>query len=271
MRAKRYVWNDRQVIGHGQSSSVVATGAPWLYLLNDLGLTPLNIITKLEKNPKKIIIFPGHNVGVHAKYNIKETLENYMFAIPLGSQVTVCLFWMDFCDPETRRGISELGWQVETVGYVPRLPVPDSTQGGRQNFLLELFNLFSDANLILTDNLSTGLFYALSLNVQVMYIPTKQMVEYETEVNGIMGITGIRSKGFFNSEKLWIQEYFPEILKTKAEPNKFLEFAWNQLGYKNFLENESGIKFKWIKSEPDQKALDLYRRRLNSIKEKFSL
>ena len=265
-RANRYVWNDRQHRGHGLNSATLATGSPWLYLLGELGLNPANIKTKLKKDPNKVVIFPGHNIDTYHKYAIEETIENYLSIIPSGSKVTVCLFWTDFCDPILRRYFSDLGWTVESMGYVPRLPLPDSTIGGRQNFLLELFNLFSDASLILTDNASTGLFYALSLNVSARYIPSQQLIEFESIVNKSVGLSGKRPEGFFNSEMLWVESHFPQLIETKNEPNKFLEFAWEELGYKNFLENESGIKFKWINGNSNVQALDLYSERLSSIK-----
>jgi hypothetical protein len=264
--AKRYVWNDRQLSPYGGASSVMATGAPWLYLLSDLGLNANNIEKRLKKDPKKVIIFPGHNVVSYFKYEITETIENYKSKIPQGSKVIVCLFWLDFCDPSIRKAFQDLGWEVVCMGYVPRLPKPDSTQGGRPNFLLELFTLFADASLLLTDNFSTGVLYALSLNLNVMYIESEQLVEVEKVGNEILGLVGPRSYGFFNSEKLWMKAYIPEILETDGKPKTFLNFALDELGYKNFLENIEGESFEWVKSEVDGKSLELYTEKFNSIK-----
>jgi hypothetical protein len=264
-RAKRYVWNDRAKSAYGEDSSVFATGSPWLYLLSDLGLTPLNIGTKIKKNPKKVVIFPGHNVDTYFKYNIETIRQHFLPFVPEESQVTVCLFWTDFCDPSVRRKFTELGWNVESMGYVPRVPNPDSIQGGRPNFLLELFNLFIDTRLIITDNASTGLLYALTLDTEVMYVPSIQIKEHESIGNSLLGLDDNRPTGFFSTEIAWVSNYLPSLFETKTSPTKFLDFAWSELGYDNFLKNKSGGKFEWINSNVHPNALSLYRSRLESI------
>jgi len=264
--AKRYVWNFRQKLAYGENPNVIATGAPWLYLLGDLGLNPTNIETLLKKKPQKVVVFPSHNVETYWKYDIDKTIQNFTDRIPPGSEVTVCLFWLDFCDPNTRRAFANLGWEVVSMGYVPRLPKPDLTLGGRQNFLLELFNLFADTSLVVTDNASTGLFYALSLGVQVSYAHSDQLAKVEKTYNQNIGLGMNRPVGFFNSEKLWVEAFFPQLLETKFNPKKFLKYAWEELGYDRFIENKDGGKFEWIDSKADTNSIDLYKDRFKSIK-----
>ena len=268
--AQRYVWNERQKGAYRGDKSVSDTGSAWLYLLNDLGLTPENIRERLKKNPKKVIILPSHNTGIHFKYSIVESLENYLPYIPSGSDVVVCLYWIDFCDPSIRRAIGELGWKVASNGWAPRLPVPDLTQGGRQNFLLEFFALFNDATLTLTDNFSSGLLYALSLDAEVTYIPSKQFKELDRIGNQAEEHLKISElPGFFPTEELWVKHHLPQLIETKVKSRKFLDFAWDELGYKSFLKNEDGAKFKWIESGAEPSAIYLYQKRLESLKELY--
>jgi hypothetical protein len=269
-RAKRYVWNHRHKVAYGADDLVVTTGSPWLYLLSALGITPENMPHKLKKEPKKVVVFPGHNVGTYFKYDLQKLGQHFLPFIPKDSKVTVCLFWTDFCDPVIRKSFTDLGWAVESMGYVPRLPSPDSTQGGRQNFLLELFSLLSTAELFLTDNASSGLFYAMSLNLEIMYIPSLELQNYESVGNSLIGLDNNRLAGFFSSEKLWVEHYLPSLFDTKNKPSRYVNFSWNELGYEYFLTNESGYKFDWINSGADPRALDLYNIRFKEVKNSLS-
>lgn len=265
-RAQRYVWNETQKRAYKGDKSVLDTGSAWLYLLSDLGLTPENIGARLKKDPKKVVILPSHNVGIYFNYSIVASLENYLPYIPFGSDVVVCLYWIDFCDPSIRRAIEELGWKVASNGWVPRLPSPDLTNGGRQNFLLEFFALFNDTTLVLTDNFSSGLLYALSLDTEVAYIPSKQFMEFDRIGNQAAGHLKVAElPGFFPSEELWVKHHLPQLIETKVKSRKFLDFAWDELGYKSFLKNEDGSKFKWIESGAEPSAIYLYQKRLESL------
>ena len=270
-RAKRYVWNERHKLAYGADDSVVTTGSPWLYLLSALGITPENITQKLKKEPNKVVVFPGHNVETYFKYDIQNLSQHFLPFIPENSNVTVCLFWTDFCDPAIRRSFTDLGWAVESMGYVPRLPTPDSTQGGRQNFLLELFSLLSTAELFLTDNASTGLFYAMSLNLEVMYIPSLELQKYESVANSLIGLDDKRPAGFFPSEKLWVEHYLPSLFDTKNKSRRYVDFSWSELGYKYFKNNQSGSKFDWINGDADPRAIDLYKSRFEEVKNSLSI
>ena len=269
-RAKRYVWNERHKLAYGADDSVVTTGSPWLYLLSALGITPENITHKIKKQANKVVILLGHNVETYFKYDIQNLSQHFLPFIPENSNVTVCLFWTDFCDPAIRRSFTDLGWAVESMGYVPRLPTPDSTQGGRQNFLLELFSLLSTAELFLTDNASTGLFYAMSLNLEVMYIPSLEIQKYESVANSMIGLDDKRPPGFFPSEKLWVEHYLPSLFDTKNNSRRYLNFSWNELGYKYFLNNQLGSKFEWINGGADPRAMDLYINRFKEVNNSLS-
>jgi len=264
--ANRYVWNDRQSELSATAYRTVAVGAPWLYMLNDLGLEPTNIEDRLPKLKNKVIIFPGHNTGYLFSFDVMGSIEEFKSIIPKDSEVTVCLFWLDFCDPSIRNAYKKQGWKVESVGATLRGSQPDSLNGGRPTVLIEMFNLLKDASLFITDDISTGLFYALSLNLSVQFIETQSLKNFnETWINHQRNNNpqALKNrKGFYSTGVDWASNYFIEIFDTKTHPRKFLDFSWGELGYEAFRRNPNGEKFVWIPNQTTEDSLTRYSKRL---------
>jgi len=264
-RANRYVWNFRQEKLLSQVYSVKATGAPWLYMLNNLGISPENVIEKLPKKNNKVLIFPSHNLDWDIKLDLSASLKSFKSRVDQNSVVVVCLFWLDFIDPKIRRLYLDEGWEVVCAGYCPRGVTADSIHGGRQSFLLELFNIMSDANVILTDDLSTGLIYALSLGVKVQYFTNTESVRWEKD--SIRRHESYKPmEGFYRNPREWFENYFPSVFATEYEPKSFVEFAWDELGYNAFNANRNSRKFEWIERKVNINAVDIYVDSLKQIK-----
>lgn len=264
--ANRYVWNDRHSELSNSSYRTVAVGAPWLYMLNNLGLDPTNIEIKLPKLKNKVIIFPGHNTGYLFSFDLNNSIEEFKLLIPENSEVIVCLFWLDFCDPSIRKAYQRQGWRVESVGATIRGSQPDTLNGGRTTVLIEMFHLLKDASLFITDDISTGLFYALSLNISVQFIETQSLKNFnKTWIDYLKNHHPkalSNRKGFYSTAVDWAGNYFSEIFETKTLPRKFLDFSWNELGYEAFKRNLNGQKFVWIPNQTKKDASHNYSQRL---------
>lgn len=261
--AQRYVWNNRHENIVSQLANVKAVGAPWLYMLSDLGITPTNIESKLPKKANKVVIFPSHNTNSPIRFNHLNIIDLFASRMPPNSEVTVCLFWLDFCDQQIRNAYLGKGWAVECAGYVSRGVFPDSIQGGRPTFLLSLFEILKDANLVFTNEIATGMFYALSLGAKLSYFTDDNSAIYETLTTNIVED---RLPGFFNKPSEWAKEYFPDIFSTEFYPKAFLDFSWHELGYDAFLNNLDANKFNWVKSDSNHFALTMYSERLSVVK-----
>lgn len=236
-------------------------------MLNNLGLDPSNIEVRLPKSKNKVIIFPGHNTGFLFSFDLIGSIEEFKSLIPKNSEVTVCLFWLDFCDPSIRNAYQKQGWKVESVGATIRGSQPDALNGGRPTVLIEMFNLLKDASLFITDDISTGLFYALSLNLTVQFIETQSLKNFNEAWINYQRSSNPKAlknrKGFYSTGIDWASNYFNEIFETKTHPRKFLDFSWGELGYEAFKRNLKGEKFVWIPNQTKEDSLLKYSNRLD--------
>jgi len=113
------------------------------------------------KEHSSILYFPEHSwVGDVLLHDL--TRSNPLFQVNPES-ITVCLGWGDFTSPHTRRVYERNGWRVECAG-ISNNSIPMSPLGGRITFLKELFDLISSHEIVVSDQITTGLFYSALLN-----------------------------------------------------------------------------------------------------------
>lgn len=265
--ANRYVWNYRHENLVSPVANVKAVGAPWIYMLSDLGLTPSNIERNLPKKVNKIVIFPSHNTNSSIRFDHLDVIDLFESRVPPNSAVIVCLFWLDFCDPQIRKAYLNKGWSVECAGYVSRGNFPDSIHGGRPTFLLSLFEILKDANIVFTNDIATGMFYSLSLGAKISYFTNYPTMLYETLTTNK---NENRLPGFFDKPSDWAKEYFPDIFSTELHPKPFLDFSWSELGYDAFRDNLNATKFNWVKGDSNPEALIMYAEHLAKIKSEIN-
>ena len=162
--------------------NVVSIGAVGIYELLNQGISrnklesnivsfcnsfswPESMDAQLEvlKTHSKVLYFPEHSwVGDVLHHNVSN--KNPLLQLdPIT--VTVCLGWGDFTSPEVRRVYKTFGWRIECVG-ISNNPIPMSPLGGRITFLAELFKLIDSHDIIVADQITTGLFYSALLNKQ---------------------------------------------------------------------------------------------------------
>jgi hypothetical protein len=108
-----------------------------------------------------VIYFPEHSwVGDVLSYVIDK--NNPLLSLN-PSAVTVCLGWGDFTSPKVRSIYKNLGWRIECAGISNNV-IPMSPMGGRSTFMKSLFELIRSHEIVVADQLTTGLFYAALLN-----------------------------------------------------------------------------------------------------------
>lgn len=266
--ANRYLWTEERLLNYSKKENASAVGAPWLYMLADLGITKENVIDKLPKNKTKVVLFPGHS-DLHPGYtNILDQIKQMYKNIPKNSHAVVCLYWVDFMNPALREEIEAMNLEVYTAGYVSLIPYQDTSHAGRPNFLLELFNMVRDADLIITSELATSTFYAMSLGAKVCYTPINTERQLSNDFSTTLGPK--ENKYFFKSTSEWIESFFPLFYTTTQNPQTFIDFAWDELGLESFKKNISGAKFKWKNAKANKHSIIVYQNRLTQIKRKIA-
>ena len=158
-------------------------GSPFLYALSNLGYTQIemsNLISKSVGNfdwprenieqhrylseLKKILYMPLHtwdgDVHVHQLPD-----DSPLFGLK-NSKVTALLGFLDFCDPNVRNYYIEMGWNVECAG-VRSSKITGSPAGSRNKFLYNLHEIMSKHEIIVSNEFTTGLYYAASIGKKI--------------------------------------------------------------------------------------------------------
>ena len=151
----------------------IVIGAPFCHLTKFLS----NIGYPAVRIKRRLLYFPSHShMGIRLS-TLNEDLFRSQVKIfrDFGfdpTETTVCLFWLDYIDPEIRQHYLRLGFEVTCVGYKGNQvqESPSSDQGGRVTFLLELYDLIQSHETIITDSLDTSFLYAALLSKSVIYL-----------------------------------------------------------------------------------------------------
>lgn len=127
--------------------------------------------SSIESKESKILYFPSHSFHAsEAKIELEvlDHLKNF-------GDVTVSLYWLDFLDPRIRFEIEARNCRVVCMGYrgSNMNEVPWANDGGRVNFMNELFNQISYHDAVVVDDISTVFFYAVLLGKNVGYTRKK--------------------------------------------------------------------------------------------------
>jgi hypothetical protein len=168
------VWSTRIANGFpiSKKKNVIVTGSPWVHLLRSLKINPLRPVQPV-RSEEKLVFFPSHSLpGASATHNYD--IDNLIKTFGKHN-VTVCLFWMDFIDPEIRAYYANYACQVVCLGYrgSSGFETPWAPTGGRTMFLPRLFDLLESNDIIAVTDVSTPFWYAMSLGKK-LFITSKE-------------------------------------------------------------------------------------------------
>jgi len=260
LRAPRFVWHRKFEEKLTQSTRNVAIGAPWLYLLRELGINKHAKVRLVDREPTDVLIFPGHNL-LYTSKKVYSQASRYRELVGSRS-ATVCLYWLDFLDPVTHQSFVNAGFKVVCIGYTPRGKYGYSSKGGRVTFLPRLLELFASHDLVLADELGSGVFYAASLGKGIQLCPDSHSNKIQSELATIMG----RSEGFYVTADEWLNDHEPNLWKTGISTPKLIEIVWEELGETSLLTNEELALLPWRFSELPTDLIEQYRAKITDLK-----
>ena len=141
---------------------VRAIGAPWNYM------SETNII--YDNKRKDILFMPDHSTSTYrdvSSFSLKKKKAKALRKIAGNtSTATVCLYYLDYLNMETRLAYEEEGFYVTALG-AGKTPIPWAPVANRIEYLYNLKNLFRSHSSFVTDTFSTPLLYAISCNLPV--------------------------------------------------------------------------------------------------------
>ena len=114
---------------------------------------------------------------------------------------------------------------------------------------MNLLEIFLNCGLVITNQIQTGVFYALSLGMKLQYLQTKPANLQMDELYGQN-----ESEEFHSTTQSWINDCAPEFLDSANRPREFQELALNELGVDSILSKSEIMELPWkmakIPSEP---------------------
>jgi|688.fasta_scaffold23555_7 hypothetical protein len=129
---------------------------------------------KYVKRFKSIVYMPMHSWDGDVRKHLVNP-KSPLLGLP-PERITVLLGFLDFCDPVTRNVYMDLGWKVTCAG-ARSSKVTGSPAGGRVDFLPNLYSILKDSELVVSDEFTTGLFYAMAIGRKVGILNHSEQIE----------------------------------------------------------------------------------------------
>jgi hypothetical protein len=226
--------------------NVTPIGAPFLYALSNLGYKPEQISNQIQQSVGKFN-WPRENFEQHKYLSESKNIlymplhtwdgDVHVHQIPkdspltrLGnSKITVQLGFLDFCDPSIRNLYTELGWNIECAG-VRSSKITGSPAGGRNSFLYNLHNLMKKNDIVVSNEFTTGLFYAASMGKKIGIL--NQSINYELKYSSW------QEQSQFEKRMSQIRSYYDWLIGGSSTGTGFQEKVEMALGLKSFRSPE---------------------------------
>ena len=159
---------------HG-NKRVFVSGSPWAHLVRACKID-LSILHQTLNSAEKILFFPSHSAPgalVSHDNSIQKLVYEYGH-----ENITVCLFWIDFIDPEIRSFYRKFSVEVTCLGFrgSSGFETPWAPTGGRVMFLPNLLELISRHSIIAVNDVSTPFWYAITLGKRVLVTSEEEKI-----------------------------------------------------------------------------------------------
>lgn len=239
-RANRYVWKGPNFSPEKVIYEQIPIGAPWLYLLMTLGIKPGEKIELPIRNNRKNLIMPFHSEGTRLK-KIDEQAQ-FFSSIADPKESTVCLFWLDYCDPVNRKAYSDLGFSLECVGFPNRITNSFQIGSPRTFFLIHLLSLMLEHRNFITDNPSTALFYAASLGKDVIVSQDSVAKDFGVFFDSLIQKVDAKDIGSISE---WLEKNYQFASSRDNGLGSLNILAWEELGFKHIKKPRELLNLDW--------------------------
>lgn len=225
--------------------NVTPIGAPFLYALSNIGCERDQISDQIQQSVGKFE-WPRESLNQSEYLADSQNIlymplhtwdgDVHIHKIPSDSplrrlkknNITVLLGFLDFCDPIIRRFYSEMGWKVECAG-VRSSKITGSPAGSRNNFLYNLHEIFSRNDIVISNEFTTGLYYAAAMGKKIGIL--NQALNYELKYSSW------QDQSQFSKRMNLIRDYYDWLIggNDGASFTKIVETA---LGLKSMRTSE---------------------------------
>ncbi len=263
-KVPRYVWSVRPSIQESKDFAKyrqIPIGAPWLYLLKTLEINQGEIVELPVVDDRINLIVPFHSQGTEIK-NFHTAVEHYRKLVN-PRESTVCLFWLDYCDPINREIFGKAGFKVECVGYTHREQNSYKIGQPRTLFLTNLLRLFLQHRNYFTDSISTSFFYAATLGKQITIIDSESSEEFASRFSRFVKPIQLHEPRSGSEWLLGNNDFIQDGLIDSKIANAM---AWRELGSDFLLSSKQMSELNWKQSTQIPNHVDRLAAELNSLK-----
>ena len=132
-------------------------------------------------------------------------------------------------------------------------------------FLPRLLELFAGHQLILADELGSGVIYAASIGKGILLCPDSHSNEIQSKLAGIMGT----HQDFYATADAWLEDHEPALWNSGELSRRLVEISWEELGEESLLSNEDLNTLPWTSSEIPRTLIAEYRDSISNLKSKI--
>lgn len=228
---KLFVWNRRELAKARAAGfeKVTAIGSPFVYLTEP----------DFAERTRNLLVMPTHTIPtIEARYKTDDMIDYLNQIRSCFNSVTVCLYYADY--PSLAPIFARAGYKVVCAG-----DVKDS------KFLYKLYVFLRQSEFFLSNNVMTGVWYALYAGckvflqpINVMEIGQDGLKDNWYKVNPIVVDPTIK---IHRGESL--RAFFPHLIRDHTNPIKDVNLGARELGYA-FKRRPEELKllFGWNKS-----------------------
>ncbi len=196
-------------------SNVTAIGSPWLY----------SKLMHHKSNPaiqpvEKFLVFPRHSTFGYPLNWTEQAIEKSVrgwIQIAQGHELGVCLYWIDFLNPNWHTVLKNYGIAIHCAGVGSTDPV-DSQSSLRIDFYPSLVRIISSYTHCFFQSFTSAIFYANDLGKMVGFFPDS----FEDQ--------SLSNSELFTRESVWIHNELSEIYMSFTNSQKLVEMTQDLLG-----------------------------------------
>ena len=232
-------WNefDAQILKDMGAKKPLVVGSPWAYLIENQSKFPET--TEVSDLNEGVLFFPIHSFHGHSVNLKSNKMYQDIQEVFSKEKITTSLYWLDFINPKIKNYYGDLSDSVICMGYrgAPWNLGYSSTEGGRPDFLIELFKTIKSHRYVVVDHIGTALWYSLSLKKDVLL--TREVKARSNYLRIALGGSTTSNKEL-KSRNTFLQK----MLEIEGEVISGAEnafYAYNELGFAT-VQNGDGEK-----------------------------
>jgi hypothetical protein len=238
-----FVWSKHAELmarenGHGH---VKAIGAPWLYLLSNVGFFSDGKLNKLSNDgpTRDLLIVPAHGSGHYFKNSKYGKMVDKVRKQIGDVDASVLLYYTEFCDPNVRHEWSSKGFALECSGFAwgAEHRTLWTYNGGRPNFLKNTLNVLLKHREVMCTYPTTLATYSTSLGIPTSILIDPEISLVMSLVNEGKGVERLRKADSEISE-LSKKLLGDDFSKRDISDSK-VKFSSQYLGIESFQSQDS--------------------------------